>query len=178
MALKNVIFLFILYQFKFDGRCSLLWRLQLDFKILKTCKIHINCQGWKVKKFERWKWKMIFWFLFLGLSFDKWYSAKVETDPINKQSKHHLVITNKRFWERRNIFLSLVSFQCQSLSNLYGAKVNVLMDGKLYKLNTLQISKTCQFITKSYKYWGLFANYHHFDIKAAFKNIQISILDE
>ena len=104
MALKNVIFLFILYQFKFDGRCSLLWRLQLDFKILKTCKIHINCQGWKVKKFERWKWKMIFWFLFLGLSFDKWYSAKVETDPINKQSKHHLVITNKRFWERTNIF--------------------------------------------------------------------------
>ena len=39
---------------------------------------------------------MIFsWFLFLGLSFDKWYSAKVETDPINKQSKHHLLITNK-----------------------------------------------------------------------------------
>ena len=134
-------FLFILYQFKFDGRCSLLWRLQLDFKILKTCKIHINCQGWKVKKFERWKWKMIFWFLFLGLSFDKWYSAKVETDPINKQSKHHLVITNKRFWERRNIFLSLVSFQCQSLSNLNGAKVNILMENFtnwiLYKFQRL-----------------------------------------
>ena len=34
-------------------------------------------------------------FIFLWLAFDKCYTAKVETDPINKQSKHHLVITNK-----------------------------------------------------------------------------------
>ena len=53
----EVLVLFILYHFKFDGRCSLLWRLQLDFKILKTCKIHINCQGWKVKKVQKLKMK-------------------------------------------------------------------------------------------------------------------------
>ena len=64
-------FLFILYQFKFDGRCSLLWRLQLDFKILKTCKIHINCQGWMLEKFdfEKWffvsfSWTQFWWMLF------------------------------------------------------------------------------------------------------------------